>query len=106
MYPGICSWGFHGRNAGMVCQPFLQWTVCCQSYRFIHSFIHSFNRFIELLKPLWPVKTVIHEGIRKTLESPLDSREIKTVHLKGNQPSIFTGRIDTEAEAPYIGHLM
>ena len=73
---------------------------------FIHSFIHSFNRFIELLKPLWPVKTVIHEGIRKTLESPLDSREIKTVHLKGNQPSIFTGRIDTEAEAPYIGHLM
>ena len=95
MYPGICSWGFHGRNAGMVCQPFLQWTVCCQSYR-----------FIELLKPLWPVKTVIHEGIRKTLESPLDSREIKTVHLKGNQPSIFTGRIDTEAEAPYIGRLM
>ena len=54
------------------------------------------HSFIELPKPLWHDKTVIHEGIKKTLESPLDSREIKTVHPKGNQPSMFTGRIDTE----------
>ena len=34
----------------------------------------------------------------KTLESPLDSKEIKPVNLKGNQPWIFIGRSDDEAE--------
>ena len=38
--------------------------------------------------------------LKKTLESPLDSKEIKLVHLKGDQPWIFTGRTDAEAEAP------
>ena len=37
---------------------------------------------------------------RNTPESPLDSKEIKPVNLKGDQPRIFTGRTDTEAEAP------
>ena len=36
---------------------------------------------------------------RRTLESPLDSKEIKPVNPKGNQPQIFTGRTDAEAEA-------
>ena len=35
----------------------------------------------------------------KTLESPLDSKEIKLVNPKGNQTWIFTGRTDAEAEA-------
>ena len=35
----------------------------------------------------------------KTLESPLDFKEIKPVHPKGNQSSIFIGRTDAEAEA-------
>ena len=35
-----------------------------------------------------------------TPESPLDSSEIKPVNLKGDQPWIFTGRTDAEAEAP------
>ena len=34
------------------------------------------------------------------LESPLDYKEIKSVNPKGNQPLIFTGRTDAEAEAP------
>ena len=38
----------------------------------------------------------------KTLESPLDSKEIKPVHPKGNQPWIFIGRSDAEAEAPIL----
>ena len=38
--------------------------------------------------------------LQKTLESPLDCKEIKPVHPKGNQPRIFTGRTDAEAEAP------
>ena len=42
----------------------------------------------------------------KTLESPLDSKEIKPVNLKGNQPLVFIGRTDAEAEAQYFGHLM
>ena len=37
--------------------------------------------------------------LEKTLESSLDSSEIKPVNLKGNQPWIFTGRADPEVEA-------
>ena len=36
----------------------------------------------------------------------MDSKEIKLVNPKGNQPSIFTGRTDAEADTPVIGHLM
>ena len=38
--------------------------------------------------------------LEKTIESPLDNKEIKPVSPKGNQPSIFIGRTDVEAEAP------
>ena len=38
--------------------------------------------------------------LEKTPESPLNNKEIKPVNLKGDQPWIFTGRTDTEAEAP------
>ena len=40
--------------------------------------------------------------LEKTLEIPLDSKEIKPVNLKGNQLWIFTGRTDAEAEAPIL----
>ena len=45
----------------------------------------------------WCLQTVVLE---KTPESPLDSKEIKPVNLKRNQPWILTGRTDTEAESP------
>ena len=38
----------------------------------------------------------------KTLESPLDSKEIKPVNPKGNQPWIFIGKTDAETEAPVL----
>ena len=38
----------------------------------------------------------------KTLESPLDKNKIKPVNLKGNQPWIFIGRTDVEAETPIL----
>ena len=38
--------------------------------------------------------------LKKTLESPLDCKEIKPVHPKGNQSWIFTGRTEAEAETP------
>ena len=40
--------------------------------------------------------------LEKTLESPLDYKEIKQVNLKGNQLWIFIGRTDAEAEAPQL----
>ena len=40
--------------------------------------------------------------LEKTLESPLDSKEIQPVHLKGNQSRIFFGRTDAEAETPIL----
>ena len=42
----------------------------------------------------------------RTLESPLDCKEIQPVHPKGNQSCIFIGRTDAEAETPIIGHLI
>ena len=44
--------------------------------------------------------------LEKTLESPLDSKEIQPVHPKGNQSWVFIGRTDVEAELQYFGHLM
>ena len=44
--------------------------------------------------------------LEKTLESPLDYKEIKPVNPKGNQPCIFTGRTDAEAKLQYFGQLM
>ena len=38
--------------------------------------------------------------LKKTLESPLDSKEIQPVHPKGNQSWMFIGRTDDEAETP------
>ena len=40
--------------------------------------------------------------LEKTLESPLDSKEIKPVSPKGYQPRIFIRRTDAEAEAPIL----
>ena len=47
----------------------------------------------------WCFPTVVLE---KTLESPLDCKEIQLVHPKGNQSWIFIGRTDAEAETPRV----
>ena len=44
--------------------------------------------------------------LEKTLESPLDCKEVQPVHPKGNQSWVFTGRTDAKAEAQYFGHFM
>ena len=44
--------------------------------------------------------------LEKTLESPLDCKEIQPVHPKGDQSWVFIGRNDVEAETPILGHLM
>ena len=40
--------------------------------------------------------------LEKTLESPLDYKEIQPVHPKADQSWVFIGRTDVEAEAPII----
>ena len=44
--------------------------------------------------------------LEKTLKSPLDCKEIKPVHPKGDQSWVFIGRNDAKAEIQYFGHLM
>ena len=51
----------------------------------------------------WCFWTVVLE---KTLESPLDCKEMQPVHPKGDQSWVFIGRTDVEAELQYFGHLM
>ena len=50
-------------------------------------------------RKIWCFQVVV---LKKTLESPLDSKEIKRVNPKGNQPWIFIGRTDAKAEAPIL----
>ena len=40
--------------------------------------------------------------LEKTLKGPLDCKEIQPVHPKGDQPCVFTGRTDFEAETPIL----
>ena len=40
--------------------------------------------------------------VEKSLESPLDCKEIQPVHPKGNKSSVFIGRTDVEAETPIL----
>ena len=75
--------------------------LCSQSYGFSSSHVQ-----------VWELDHKEAEGHRidafklwcwrRLLKSPLDSKEIKSVNPKGNQPWIFIGRIDTKAEAPVL----
>ena len=56
----------------------------------------------------WTIKKAEHQRIdtfevlEKTLESPLDCKEIQPVCLKGDQSWVFIGRTDVEAETPIL----
>ena len=74
-----------------------------------YSFSSSYVWMWELdYKESWVLKnwcfwTMVLE---KTLESPLDCREIQPVHPKGGQSWVFIGRTDVEAKSPILWHLM
>ena len=72
-----------------------------QSYGFFCSrvWMWELDRKEDWESKNWCFWTVVLE---KTLKSPLDSKEIKPVSPKGNQPWIFFGRTDAEAEAPIL----
>ena len=44
--------------------------------------------------------------LEKSLESPLDCKEIQPVHPKGDRSWVFIGRTDAELKLQYFGHLM
>ena len=53
----------------------------------------------------WTIKKAEHQrtdAFEKTLESPLDCKEIKPVNPKGNQPRIFIGSTEAETKAPTL----
>ena len=58
------------------------------------------SRVIWLLQMFLCLNLVV--VLKKTLECPLDSKDIKPVNPKGNQPWIFIGRTDAETEAPIL----
>ena len=69
-----------------------------QGYGFSSSHVWIWELdYKESWAPNWCFWTMVLE---KTLESPLDSKEIQPVHPKGNQSWIFNGRTDAKAETP------
>ena len=71
-----------------------------QSYGFSSSHVRMWELDSKKnLGPNWCFQSVVLE---KTLESPLDSKEIKPINPKGDQPWIFIGRTDAKAEAPIL----
>ena len=50
----------------------------------------------------WTVLMLLNCGVEKTLESPLDIKEIHPVHPKGDQSWVFTGSTDVEPETPIL----
>ena len=73
----------------------------CQSFSFSSSHVWMWELdYKESWAPKnWCFWTVVLE---KTLESPLDCKEIQPVHPKGNQSWIFIGRTDTEVETSVL----
>jgi len=76
-----------------------------QSYGFSSSHIWMWELdYTESWVPKnWCFWTVVLE---KTLESPLDNKEIQSVHPKGNQSWMFIGRTDLKLKLQYFGYLM
>ena len=70
-------------------------------------------RTIPLGRPSAPAPSIQYHAwcfwtlvLEKTLESPLDCKEIQPVHSKGDQSWVFFGRTDAEVKIQYFGHLM
>ena len=108
----VSAWGtgVSGRDSGFAlsfrrCQAKLSVTLCqqraiFQSYGFssTHVQMWALGHKEGWMPKNWCFRIVVLE---KTLESPLDCK-IKPVYPKGNQPWIFIGRTDAEAEAPIL----
>ena len=58
---------------------------------------------VELSRKLSPEELMLLKcGVEKTLEIPLDCKEIQPVHSEGDQPWVFFGKNDAKAETPVL----
>ena len=75
--------------------------LCSQTYGYSssHVLVWELDHKESWAQNNWCFQILV---LHKTLESPLDCKEIKPVNPKGYQPWIFIGRIDAEAEAPIL----
>ena len=72
----------------------IMWLLLMVSWNIGRTILYNPNAFKN-----WSFWTAVLE---KTLESPLDSKEIQPVHPKGDQSWVFIGRTDAEAETPIL----
>ena len=101
---GTCLWGLRIRTGSQSFQPHLvDQNVFTSLKTSQNSGVGKYTLFLKTFFKMWTIPknwyfwTVVLE---KTLESPLDCKEIKPVNPKGNLPCLFIGR--TEAEAPVL----
>ena len=75
--------------------------LCSKSYGFSssHVWMWELDHKESWALKNWCFLTVV---LKKTLENPLDCKEIKSVNHKGNQSWIYIGRTDAEAETPIL----
>ena len=96
-------WSSLGQNTGWVAFPFSRgysrprdWTqISCMAGGFFTNW--AIREALSTKELMFQTLVLV-----KTLESPLDSKEIKSVNPKGNQPWLFTGQTDAETEAPML----
>ena len=92
------SYDQHGQHIKKQRHYFANIGPSSQSYGFSSSHVQMWELdHKDWVLKNWCVQTVVLE---KTLESPLDYKEIQPVHPKGNQSWIFVGRTDAEALPP------
>ena len=86
--------------------PHRPWIVSSFFFLYISFDNFSWSVFKKMTfeNPLCPVSWLATETVvlEKTLESPLDCKEIQPVHPKGDQSWVFIGRTDVEAETPIL----
>ena len=75
------------------------WLSQCYDFSSSHIWMWQLDHKESWVPKNWCFWTVVLE---KTLESPLDCKEIQPVHSKGDQSCVFIGRTDAEAEAPVL----
>ena len=100
----LCPWNFPGKNTGVICYFLLlghlpESEIESVSPALDHVWMWELDHKESWAPKNWCFWTVVLE---KTLESPLDFKEIKPVNPEGNKSWIFIERTDTEADAPIL----
>ena len=107
------SWGSRGKNTEVVCHSLLQWTTFCQNFtkgpstqNYYFSSSHVWMWELDY-KDSWAPKTWCFWTVvlEKTLESPLDCKEIQPINLKISPEYSLEGLM-LKLKLQYFGHLM